>query len=725
MKQTFRIDGLDCCEEVQLIEKILHPLKGVQKLNFDVFHGRLTVHYDPKQITHRNIQEKIASTGMRVTLWKESPAEHQSFWSRHGRLLLTVCSGFFLILGATMHLSAHGHIFSMLGPYQEISYSPGAFVLGCYIAAMIGGLWHVLPRAFRSLKAFHLDMNVLMTLAVIGALFIQEWFEAATVTFLFALANLLEHFSLVRAKKAVSKLMDLSPMVAFVIESNGRTVEKNVEEVPLGATILVRPGDKIPLDAVVIKGESSVNQAPITGESIPVHKKKDDRIYAGTMNEEGILKCKVTKTFENTTLSRIIRMVQSASAQRAKTEKWVEKFSKVYTPTMIAIAITIIVLPPLFYDQSWVEWLYRGLVILVIACPCALVISTPVSVVSAITFAARQGILIKGGVYLEIPAGLKAVAIDKTGTVTYGRPKLQKIVALQNVSDHEVLQLAATLEQHSDHPLATAITSYAKSQRLSFKDIEDFKVLRGKGAVGMIEGQRFWIGSRRLMHEKNLETPDIHHQVVQLEDSGHTVIAMGDDQEVIALFSLSDSPRRHAKETFQALKKLGIEKTVMLTGDQEKSTKELAQQLKIDGYYAELLPEDKVEKIQFFVEKYKYVAMVGDGVNDAPAMAASTLGIAMGSIGSDVAIETADVALMTDDLSKIPMLIRLSKKTLRIIKQNIIFALSLKCIFIGLALIGLASLWMAIAADTGASFLVISNAMRLLGGKKALQRDLE
>ncbi|GAB4187495.1 MAG: heavy metal translocating P-type ATPase [Simkaniaceae bacterium] len=715
MKKEFKVHGLDCAEEVQLLRKILEPQKGIKQLEFDVVHAKMTVAYDPKEVDHNKILDWIASTGMKAVLWEERLTEKQgSFWQRRGRLLMTCLSGALLFAGIVGHLVLHGHLLSMLGPYEKQKEMLPIWVIVCYLAAIIAGMWHVLPKALRSVKRLHLDMNVLMVFAVGGSLILREWFEGATVTFLFSLANLLEHWSVARARKAVSELMDLTPTLATVINAEGQRLEKKVEEVKKGEYILVRPGEKIPLDAMVSKGESSVNQAPITGESIPVAKQKGDKVYAGTINEEGALECEVLKEFRDTTLSRIIHMVQEASARRAGAERWVEKFSKIYTPLMIIFALVIMFLPPLFFGLNWMEWVYRGLVILVIACPCALVISTPVSVVSGITSAARNGVLIKGGMYLEAPAYLRALAVDKTGTLTYGKPMVQNIIPLNHYSEKDVLSFAASLEHFSEHPLAKAILARAEEENAPVLSVENYQAIKGKGAIGRIEGKQFWIGSHRFMHEKKQEDPKIHQMAVEIEDSGHSLIAIGNDSHIIGLISVSDSPRELAKETLQTIKEQGVEKIIMLTGDNVNTAGALAKETGVDAYYAELLPEDKVEAVKTLVEKYEHVCMVGDGINDAPAMAMASFGIAMGAIGADAAIETADIALMTDDLSKIPWLIRLSKKTLKIIKQNIVFALSLKILFIALALLGWASLWMAIAADTGASLLVIFNALRLL-----------
>jgi Cd2+/Zn2+-exporting ATPase len=413
-------------------------------------------------------------------------------------------------------------------------------------------------------------------------------------------------------------------------------------------------------------------------------------------------------------LARIIHMVEQAQARRAKSQQWVDKFAHYYTPLMIALAVAIAVLPPLLYDGQWLRWVYQSLVILVIACPCALVISTPVSIVSALTAAARNGVLIKGGVFLELAGGLKAIAMDKTGTLTQGRPEVQRIVPLNGHTDDELLRRAAALEAHSEHPIARAILRKAEAMGVTLPPIEGFRAFKGRGAEAQVEGRRFWIGSHRLMEEMGQETAAVHALAEEMEDAGNTVVAIGNDDHVCGLISVADGVRDNSADAVSSMKASGVRHVVMLTGDNEGTAKAIAQLAKVDEFKAELLPEDKVSAVESLVSQYGKVAMIGDGINDAPAMAAATLGIAMGAMGTDAAIETADIALMADDLTKVGWLIRHSRRALTIVKQNIVFALGLKAVFIGLALAGVATLWMAIAADMGASLLVIFNGLRLL-----------
>lgn len=701
-------------EECNLLRKALSTRPGIIRLDFDILHRKMDVTYDPNETDSGKIKKMIRSTGMNGILWSERKAkETLSFWERRGRLILCIISGALVFIGFLLHLLGPSRWVHISGFTPRFDFPP-FFVSLFYLGAIVFGGWYVAPKAWASAKRFSPDMNLLMAVAVIGAIAIGQLFEAAMVVFLFSLALLLESWSVERARKAISVLLDISPTFARVMK-DGDLVEKRIEDVSIGDKILIRPGEKIPLDGMITAGDSSVNQAPITGESMPVSKTVGDQIFAGTINEDGALEMTVTKEANDTTLSRIIRMVEEARGRRAKSEQWVDRFSRIYTPLMMIFAVLVAILPALFFNVAWIDSIYRGLVMLVIACPCALVISTPVSIVSALTSSAKGGVLIKGGLYLEIIGHLKAIAFDKTGTITLGKPKVQKVVPLNKHSEKDLLEIAASLEKASEHPLAAAILEKAKEYGITPTFAQNFKIFKGLGAEGKIDDQDFWIGSHRFMHEqKRKESKEAHQIALEMEDAGHSVVAIGDFTHICGLLSLADEPRPNVYETLAAIKELGVSKLVMLTGDNEKTAANLAKEIGIDDFFAELLPEDKVKIVEDLKRKHKNVAMLGDGVNDAPAMAVSTLGIAMGAMGTDAAFETADVVLMTDDLSQIPWVIRHARRTVTIIKQNVSFSLGLKALFIMLALFGLATLWMAIAADTGASLLVVFNSLRLL-----------
>jgi len=510
--------------------------------------------------------------------------------------------------------------------------------------------------------------------------------------------------------------MKLTPDTALVYCCHDKQFEeKPLAEINTGKTLLIKPGQRIALDGIILKGNSCINQAPITGESIPVEKTIGDQVFAGSINGNSAIEIKTTSTAENSSIAKIIQAIEHAQSKRSKAEKWVNKFAKIYTPTMIFLAIIIATIPPLLLNESWLKWGYEALVILVIACPCALVISTPISIVSSLAKAARNGILIKGGEFIEIPAKLKAIAFDKTGTLTQGNPYITEIIITQNYSQQQLITIAASLESSVDHPIAKAILDYAKNNNITFTQATNTEVLGGKGVIGKVNESSFWLGNHAFAHEKRLcNNEGLHAQAIKLANNGQTLIFIGSDENIIGIIAIQDMIKNNVNNALKQLKKLGINQTIMLTGDNTATAQSIATQAGIDKFYAELLPQDKVAKVEELANKYENIAMVGDGINDAPALARSNLGIAMGTIGNDIAIETADIALMSDDIAKLPWLIKHSKKTLKIIKQNITFAIAIKAIFISLAITDLATLWMAIAADMGATLIVIINSLRLL-----------
>ena len=644
-KMELRIHGLDCVEEVALLKRELVPLVGEDKLGFDVLNGRLVVDLSSTDVPREQIMSSIEQTGLKAEPWQsEADAIQQlSFWSQHQRTILTAVSGVFGALGLITQIATSG-----LGETGGDQISIVA--IGLYGVAILAGLYLVLPKAWRSAVTLRPDMNLLMSVAVVGAVLIGEWFEGATVAFLFSLSLLLESWSISRARRAVAALMDLAPPSARIRDESGKSKEVAPSEVSVGTIFIVRPGEKIPLDGTVVKGASAVNQAPITGESSPVDKETGSEVFAGTINGDGVIEVESIKPATDTTLAKIIRMVGDAQSQRSPSEQWVEKFARYYTPAVMVLALLILFVPPLLFGGVWSAWLYRALVLLVIACPCALVISTPVSIVAALAAAAKNGVLIKGGLYVETPAKLRAIAVDKTGTLTHGTPKVINVVPLNGHDEDELIERAAALESHSNHPLALAIVRYADEQKFSIPDADDFEIIQGKGARGSVNGKPYWLGSHKYLEERGQETPEVHEQLEALQDSGRSIVVVGNDQHVCGFISLADTVRQETKGILADLHAEGIEDVAMLTGDNAGTAKAIAAEVGIDSVHAELLPENKVEIMEALVQKYEFVAMVGDGVNDAPALARSSLGIAMGAVGTDAAIETADIALMSDDL---------------------------------------------------------------------------
>ena len=713
--RQFKVQGLDCAEEVAILKRVVGPIVGgADRLSFDILNGRMVVETSAAAAPDAAITAAVRATGMRAEPWV--PTSRGAVRVARGglRTWLTIASGAFLAAGFVTHAWFAGGVANAFGSeglgITDHQVPMAARVL--YGLSAICGAWFIVPKAWFALRTLRPDMNLLMTIAVLGAIGIGEWFEGATVAFLFAVSLLLETWSVSRARRAVEALLDLAPPTARVFRE-GNVVELPPEQVAVGSRLLIRPGERIALDGIVRQGVSHVNQAPITGESVPVVKEPGAVVYAGTINGDGALEVETTKPAEDTTLAHIIRMVGEAQRKRGPAEQWVERFARIYTPAILALALAIAVVPPLL-DQSWSVWFYRALVLLVIGCPCALVISTPVTVVAGLAAAARQGVLVKGGAFLEAPARIRAVAVDKTGTLTEGKPRVTAIFALAEHTEADLLARAAALESHTDHPLAHAILVFAAERQVAPLPVTDFRILQGKGATGRINGREYWIGSHRYLEERSQETAELHARLEQLSGAGQTVVVIGNDEHVCGLIAIADAVRSDARTVVQALHDAGVSPVVMLTGDNEPTARAIAALTGVDDVRAELLPADKVSAIENLVSKYGQVAMVGDGVNDAPAMATASLGIAMGAIGSDAAIETADVALMSDDLSKLPWLIRHSRRALSIIRVNIALSLGVKALFVVLTFAGFASLWAAIAADMGVSLLVIANALRLL-----------
>jgi Cd2+/Zn2+-exporting ATPase len=713
--ERFRIYGMDCAEEVGILKREVGPLVGgSERLAFDILNGHMTVLAGEPAVSSRAVIDAVQRTGMRAEVWNEGETriEEATFWQRQGRTVLTACSGLLLLAAVIVHAVISESLWESLGLVDEQAGRGVPLATKILFAlSALAGLWVVLPKAWFALVRLRPDMNLLMTVAVLGAISLGEWFEAATVGFLFSLSLALESWSVARARRAVAALMELSPPTARLKETQQ---EVPAASVSLGTVVSVRPGERIPLDGRVIAGQSHVNQSPITGESVPVSKSPDDEVFAGTINGDGALEIRTTKAAGDTTLANIIRMVGEAQSRRAPSEQWVETFARYYTPLVMLLALLVLIVPPLAFGGAWQVWFYNALVLLVIACPCALVISTPVSIVAALAAAARRGVLVKGGIFMEVPASVKAFAFDKTGTLTMGRPSVREVVPLNGHTAEELLLRAAAMEQHSDHPLGQAIVRYAVERKIEIPPAKSFQILPGKGASALFDGRPFWLGSHRYLEERGQETPEVHAQIEQMSSAGRTVVVIGNDEHVCGFIMLADDVRPQCRDILQQLRRQGIQHLIMLTGDNEATAREIAQSTGIDEFRAELLPEDKVAAIEGLVAQYGSVAMVGDGVNDAPALGRATMGIAMGAAGSDAALETADVALMSDDLEQIPWLVAHSRRALAIIRQNIWFSLGIKALFVVLTLAGWSSLWAAIAADMGASLLVVFNGLRLL-----------
>lgn len=699
----FFIEKMDCPTEERLIRNVLEPMKGIEKLDFNLMARLLTV-------THTLVDEKpivaaVKTAGMDAI--SSTPAERQiqlqviqpSAWTKPGTIL-TLISGVFALTAEALALSG---------------WDESALIIRILAAvAIIVGGYEVAGKAWRSVRSLTLNINFLMTVAAIGAVLIGEWTEAAVVIFLFSLAELIEARSLERARNAVRSLMELAPETAMVLR-DGEWKTVPVGSVARGEPIRIKPGERLPLDGVLRHGSSSIDQAPITGESIPVEKNAGDTVFAGSINGSGTFDYEVTHVAAESTISKVIRMVEQATSNRAKAERFVDTFSRYYTPTIFCFAILVAVIGPLASGGAWGEWIYRALVLLVIGCPCALVISTPVTIVSGLAAAARRGILIKGGTYLELGTMLKGIALDKTGTITEGRPRVTDVIPLDSRSKAEILHLAAAVEARSEHPIASAIIAEHVAHHADEGEIriQEFESITGKGIRAVVSQKQIYVGNHRLAHDLNVCTPAVETELRRLEEEGKTTVIVMTAEKTIGVIAVADTVRESSREAVRQLHDLGI-RTAMLTGDNATTANGIARRVGIDDVRADLLPGDKIDALTGLQSSFGPMGMVGDGINDAPALAQAAVGFAMGAAGTDIALETADVALMEDNLLKLPEFIRLSRRTMRVLRQNITMALGIKLIFFVLALAGYSTLWAAVFADMGASLIVVVNGLRLL-----------
>lgn len=699
---SFRIGQMCCPSEQTMIEAKLAKTSGIHKLEFNMMNRTMGVWHELADTSV--IEAVVSSLGMRAELLiSDEKAEPSKASAPPAALQKT--RWWPLGIAGIAAVGAEVLHFTQSAPEWIIA------AVALLAIALCGPTTY--KKGWISLKNLNLNINALMAIAVTGAVLIGQWPEAAMVMFLFTLAEMVEAKSLDRARNAIKGLMDLTPERATVLQPDGSWKEVNVKDVEQGALVRVRPGERIGLDGDISSGTSTVNQAPITGESLPIEKSVDDPIYAGSINESGSFEYRVTAQANDTTLARIIHAVDEAQNSRAPTQRFVDKFAKVYTPAVFFFALAIAIIPPLFMAGLWTDWIYRALVLLVVACPCALVISTPVSIVSGLAAAARKGILVKGGVYLEIGAKLSFIALDKTGTLTHGKPVQTHYIPLIDAFGRDPQFIAASLGSRSDHPVSKAIAKHAGMDSLALEQVEGFEAIPGKGVKGFVAGQLHYLGNHRLTRELGLSTSALEKSVSDIERDGRTVVALTTATQVLALFAVADTVKDSSQEAIADLHRLGI-KTTMLTGDNLHTAEAIARRVHIDEVRADLLPADKLSAIEDLQRRGHIVGMVGDGINDAPALAKSQIGFAMAAAGTGTAIETADVALMDDDLRKLPVFVRLSRSTATVLKQNIAFAMGIKAVFLVFTLMGFATMWMAVFADVGVSLLVVLNGLRLL-----------
>ena len=703
-KKVYRIEGLSCANCAATFEKNVKEIPGIidAKVNF----GASKIAVYGKEPSIKQLEQAGAFENLKVF-----PEHHSNrlqrtpFWKNRANLPL-LFSFVLLVIGWGM----------------DWFHVEEKFVILFNAAAILVGGFRLFITGIKNLVRFQFDMNTLMTIAVFGAAAIGEWGEGATVVILFAISEALERYSMNKARQSIQSLLEIAPDQAMVRRGDQEKLVP-VDEIQIGDIVIVKPGQKFAIDGVIVNGTSMVNQSAITGESIPVQKTVNDEVFAGTLNGEGLVEVKVTKHAKDTTLAKIIHLVEEAQAERAPAQAFIDRFAKIYTPAILVAGVLLMVIPPMFFQLEWSDSIYRGLALLVVGCPCALVISTPVAIVTAIGNAARNGVLIKGGIYLEEAGSLTAIAFDKTGTLTKGTPIVTDLVSFVAGKEQQLLSVAAAIEKHANHPLAAAFMQKAEEEKVSFETgkIDQIQSRPGKGIQAEVEGTIYYLGSPQWLEEQ-LSHPFLENQTQQiqaLQAQGKTVVLLGTEQKLLALFAIQDKVRESSRNVMKQLHQLGIYKTLMVTGDHRKTAEALGKEVGINEIQAELLPKEKLAQIKKLRNEGHRVAMVGDGVNDAPALAFANVGIAMGGAGTDTALETADIALMADDLQKLPFTIRLSRKAMQIIKQNIFISFFLKVIALLLIFPGWLTLWLAIFADMGATLIVTMNALRLLKVRQA------
>jgi len=701
---SISITNLHCANCVRKIEKRISNIKGVLKLHLSFATGQLNVSYDPQVVSITELKKRVEELGHNI--FESEMAQKSVLSIGNLKLVFIIISGIALFSGLVFMFFLPAYQFILFNINIQISKI-------FFLVAMVFGGYYITREAISELLEKNFAIESLMLLAAIGAVLIDAFAEAAAILFLFSIAELLESYATERSRRSINELIKITPKTVNV-KSGQRTVKVPVERVKVGDTVVVKSGSYIGVDGVILKGSSAVNQAPITGEAMPVYKKPGDVVYTGTLNHDGRLEVKVTQPARDTTLAKIIKLIETAEENESTTERFMDRFAKYYTPSVLILAVLVILVPVVLFQQSFEVWFYKALMLILISCPCALAISTPVSIVSAITHGAKKGVLFKGGKYVEKAASVDTIAFDKTGTLTTGKPVVKDIIPLKGHAKDELLHIAASLECLCKHPLGDALVEFADQNGVLNECVERFQTIPGKGVYGTINGKKYFVGTKSLFKKSALQ--GLEKYFAKFSSQAKSVVLIGTEEEIIGIITFTDELRENSKQMVKDLRKAGVARLVMLTGDNTRTAQAIAKQVGIDEYHAELLPEEKLK----FIGKLNNengqgkVAMLGDGINDSPALTAADLGIAMGTAGTDTVLEAADIALMNDDLSKVPYLLRLSRKTMSVVKQNIILAVGIKLVFAILVFPGLVTLWMAVAiGDMGVSLGVILNALRV------------
>ena len=707
----FRVEGLDCNEEAALLRDALADRDGVHAISFHVVDGRMTVDSDTDAFGPERVAEAVSRLGMRAEPWDAAPRV-DSWWEAHGRHALVATSGLALIGGLVLHIMvAGGDVLETLLAHAHGAHGIDRSVVLLLLAGIVAGLFHSAPKAVASLVRLRPDMNALVLVSVIGALFLAEWAEAAVLAFLYGLSGLLENWSARRARNAIGSLLRITPATAAVVHGDHEHLTP-VDRVAVGAHVRVRPGERVPCDGVVTDGSSYVDQALVTGESVPAWKTAGDEVFAGTVNGHGVVELRTTRAASDTMLARITRMVGESHHHRAPTERFIDQFARYYTPLMFAVAFAVGAVPPLALGGDWEHWFYQAMLILLISCPCGLVISTPVTIAAAITSATRHGVLIKGGSHLEELGRLRAIAFDKTGIITRGEPDVRELRPVHGRSEEDVLARLLAIELRSEHPLSRAIVRHARERGIGPAELTAFAAIEGRGAEARIDGKRFWVGSTRFAREQtSLERFEVELAAMQRTDE--TIVVCGAGADVWALIAIADPVRPEAPSSVEQIHRQDL-RTALLTGDNAATARSVGARVQVEDVRAELLPDGKADAVRELIARHGPTAMVGDGINDSQALLAASVGVAMGGNATDVAAESADVVLMRDDLFKLPFLVGHARRARRVIIENVTVALGAKALFLAFMAFGAATLWMAVAADMGASLLVTFNGLRML-----------